>query len=54
MLLERLLFAGRRIKLSDAAEVKRQLGETFEALSLDERRRLVKATVDVVVYPGGG
>lgn len=48
------LFQGHTVALSDAVKAKKELGEVFDALSIDDRRKLVAATVKLTVLPGRG
>jgi site-specific DNA recombinase len=44
--------APERVSFDQAADARAQLEAAFDALSLEQRRTLVRATLDVTVYPG--
>ena len=48
------LWFGPTVSIEKAAEVKAGLRTRFEALSLEQKRALVRAYVDVVVHRGRG
>lgn len=45
---------GKRVKISDAAKVKVELGKEYDALSFDSKRSLIEALLDVRVALGFG
>ncbi|WP_375490696.1 recombinase family protein [uncultured Jatrophihabitans sp.] len=50
----RALFSRRTLPLSAAAEVKRELGDIFDGMGLEDQRALLAATAHVVVGAGQG